>query len=109
MKFKITKITVKPDSVGAEAGLRSNVVNKALKEIADDLSTEFDSITGVDGGDYWEVKEDSRSDRPVFNVVNDDPAVKWREVADGNLAKAAQSNNKKGSPRGKSGKRVRRK
>ena len=109
MKFEIKKITVKPDSVGAEAGLRSDTVSKALKEIAEALSTEFDNITGVDDEEAWEVKEDSRSDRPVFNIVNDDPAVKWREVATGELARTVQSKNKKGSPRGKSGGRVRRK
>lgn len=109
MKMIIKKMIFKSDSSGAEAALRSDTVRDNLEDIAEDMKTDFDAIGYVDEAEPWEVEESSRGDRIVFNVVNHDPAVKWREVAEGSLAKHAQSKNQKGSSRGKSGKRVRRK
>lgn len=109
MKFKIKKIQVKPDSTGAEAGMRSDVVKDALKDTAEELAYDLYDLTSMDSDEYWEVEESSHSDRPVFNIINDDPNVKWREVASGDIAREVQSRQKKAPPRGRSGSRVRRK
>lgn len=109
MKFKIKKIQVKPDSTGAEAGMRSGTVKDALKDIAERLAYDLYNLTSMDSDEHWEVEESSHSDRPVFNITNDDPAVKWREVSDGAIAREVQSQQKKAPPRGRSGNRVRRK
>lgn len=108
MKFKIKKLQVKPDSKGAEAGMRSGTVKDALKNIAQKLASDLYNLTSDTSDERWEVEESSHSDRPVFNVMNDDESVKWREVADGEIAREVQSQQKKAPPRGRSGNRVRR-
>ena len=109
MKFNVKKIVVKPISKGAEAVLRSEPVKEVLKDVAEEIAYDLYDITSMDSDEHWEVKEDSHSDRPVFNITNDDPNVKWREVADGSIARDIQSRQKKAPPRGRSCSRVRRK
>lgn len=85
MGIKIKNIKIVPNDKGIQSILKSNDMREELTKYGNKLAKELDEIAPSKNG--WKVEIGERASRFVLNVTNDDLDVKWREVANGNVAK----------------------
>lgn len=85
MGVKFGNLKVVPNSAGIQSILKSSEMRQQMFSYGMQLAAELDEIAPSKHG--WRVEVKERKDRLVINVTNDDLEVKWREVANGNIAK----------------------